>query len=226
MQTPLASQYKKILGRYLPAEAVLPVFEFLDRYAVHFRISRDRRTRLGDYSWPRPDHPYHSISVNGNINPYRFLAVLLHEMAHLDTRLQYQGSVRPHGHEWQRNYVARLKEYRHCFPAESLRYLDSYTARIPLNRRLGISFEQSLNWGDSGHNPGNDLQLNDLPAGSVFRLAVRPNILFQSMEKRRVRWICRRVDNGRRYVVPGYAPVLLPPDRSEASADTSLPSGM
>ena len=147
-------------------------------------------------------------------------------MAHLDTFLQYQNSVRPHGQEWQRNYAARLQEYRHCFPPDSQPMLDRYVARIPLSRRLGINFEQSLKWGDSGHMPENDLQLDDLPAGSIFRLVAHPSILFQSIEKRRVRWLCRRVDNGRQYVISGYAPVRLPSDLSEASADSSILFGM
>ena len=211
MQTSLASQYKQILGHYLPAEAVDSVYDLFNRHSVFFHITRERHSKLGDYRWPQPHHPHHEISVNGNQGPYMFLIVLLHEVAHLDTRLQYEGTVQPHGHEWQHNYATRLKEFRHCFPPESHPLIDRYTAHIPLRRRIGEELEHILKRYNPDYTPASELHLDDLPAGTRFRLAARPETLFQSVEKRRTRWLCRHLDNGRQYLVRGSAPVIPEP---------------
>ena len=206
--TLIATQYKERLAHYLPAGAVEPVYDYLNCNAVHLHITRERTSKLGDYRWLQPRHPYHEISVNGNLNPYRFLMVMLHEMAHLDTWLQYRNSIAPHGHEWQQNYAALLTQYRHCFPAGSHSLLERYVSRIPLNRRTGTAFEQSLKQYDPGYTPENDLHLDDLPAGTVFALAARPDTRFRSLEKRRTRWLCQHLGNGRQYLVLGTASVI------------------
>ena len=202
-----STQYKLHLSRYLPAEAVEPIYDILNTHAVHLHITRERHSKLGDYRWPQPRHPNHEISVNGNQGPYMFLAVLLHEIAHLDTRLQHQGRVAPHGHEWQQNYARRLQQFRLSFPPESLPLLDRYTSRIPLHRRTGEEFEQTLKRYNPDYSP--TLLLDDLPPGSLFRIATQPSILFRSIERRRTRWLCLNTANGRQYLVRASAPVTI-----------------
>lgn len=209
MPIPLSVQYKQSLGKYLPAEAVEGVYDILNRNAVHLHITRERHSKLGDYRWPQARHPYHEISVNGNLGPYMFLAVMLHEIAHLDIRLRYQGRVSPHGHEWQESYARRLLEFRSCFPPESLVLLDRYTGRIPLNRRTGEEFERVLKHYDPGYSPAQELHLDDLAPGSLFRIAGRSSPLFRNLERRRTRWLCQDVASGRQYLVRGSAPVTL-----------------
>lgn len=209
MKTASSALYKQILARYLPAEAVVPIYDILNRHAVAFHITRERRTKLGDYRWPQPNHPNHEISVNGNLGPYRFLAVLLHEVAHLDTRLFYGSDVSAHGHEWQEAYASRLKEFRHCFPPESRPILDAYISKIPLYRLKGEEFEQLLKRYDPDYNPTSEQCLDDLAVGSLFSLVSRPNMVFLALQRYRTRWLCRLEGNGRTYYVRGATPVHL-----------------
>jgi hypothetical protein len=51
------------------------------------------------------------------------------------------------------------------------------------------------------------LVLDDLPAGSRFRLKNKPELLFESLERRRTRWLCREVTTGRTYTVAATAEV-------------------
>ena len=199
-------RYRAILRNHLPEQAVGWVYEYLERHKVHFHITRERRSKLGDYRWPQSRHPFHEMSVNGDLPKLMFLWVFLHEAAHLETHLKYR-SVQPHGHEWQYEYVRLIADHRDCFPNEVRPMLDRYVARVPLQRSLGHEIEKAL------RHHGSDIQsvvamcLDDLPAGSRFRLKTKSEVLFESIERRRTRWLCRDVDSSRKYAVAGRAEV-------------------
>ncbi len=203
-------RYRAILGNHLPADAVDMVYAYLDCHKVHFHITLERRSKLGDYRWPQARHPYHEISINGNLNPYFFLWVFLHEAAHLETHAKCGVGVAPHGHEWQAEYAAMLSRYTGLFPSETRADIALYASRVPLARAVGRRVEAALHRYDSGVDPSAPppLCLDDLPAGSLFRLKNKPERLFRSVEKRRTRWLCADEDTGRMYTVGGNAEVV------------------
>lgn len=196
-------RYRAILRNHLPSEAVDWVYGYLDRYKVHFHITRERQSKLGDYRWIQPQHNYHEISVNGDLSPQMFLWVFLHEAAHLETHLKHP-SARPHGHEWQSEYALLLRQAIGFFPADAQEDIILYTSRIPLSRTLGRRIEEHLR-GDSSL----ALHLDDLPAGSLFCLKRKPDMLFRSVVRRRTRWLCTDVGTGRSYTVSGSAEVEM-----------------
>ena len=200
-------RYRAILRNHLPLEAVDWTYAYLDRYKVHFHITRGRRSKLGDYRWPQREHTFHEISVNGDLNPYLFLWVLLHEAAHLETHLKYS-NVAAHGHEWQGEYARLLAEHAVWFPTEVQPLVARYASRVPLYRPLLRQIEELLHRYDKDSVEGSVVHLDELPAGSRFRLKSRPERLFVSLEKRRTRWLCREVSTGRQYTVAGRAEVL------------------
>jgi len=76
----------------------------LAAHPVDVRISRPRRTKLGDHRAPTALRRRHRISVNDDLNPYAFLTTLLHEIAHAATWESHRARirrVRPHGSEWK-----------------------------------------------------------------------------------------------------------------------------
>ncbi len=204
---PTAEQYKAILRRYLPAAAVDTLYDFLNSHAVYLHITRQRSSKLGDYRMPQPRHPGHEISVNGDLNPYLFLWVLLHEMAHLNTYLHYGRNPQPHGHEWQQQYALLLNEYNSCFPAEAQPLIARYAAHLPLNRALGRDIERLFAHYNRGYNPAADIRLKELPLGSCFYIDQHPGRLFRMEEKRRTRYRCTELNSNRQYLVSGEAPV-------------------
>lgn len=198
-------EYKQILSRYLPTEAVEEVYNFMSTHGVHLHITRQRYSKLGDYRWPQMGHAFHEISVNGNLNPYHFLMVLLHEMAHLDNYVRFNTQVQPHGYEWQSAYAQRLNEYLYCFPSDLASLVRCYAARIPLSRSVEKEIDALMRHYDAGYDPEQDLTLDQLSVGDCFTLQERPGRRFQVMAKRRTRWLCRDLVDGKDYVVSGNA---------------------
>jgi hypothetical protein len=202
-------QYKRTLGRYLPTKAVDPTFDFIQQHNIHLHITRERHSKLGDYRWPQLRHPFHEISVNGNLNPYTFLWVLLHEMAHLNTHQRYGNRVQPHGHEWQEEYRQLIMAYIANFPTDAATLMRTYCRQIPLSHSIGTKIETILHHYDPDYNPASDLSLNQLSPGTVFRPVAKPSLLFKAIEKRRTRWICLNLDDKKQYLVSGTAQVEI-----------------
>ena len=210
MEQSAIDSYKQSLGRYVPVAAVDRVFGFMDRYCVHLHITRERQSKLGDYRWPQPPrHPYQEISVNGNLNMYFFLWVLLHEMAHLNTHQRYGTNVQPHGHEWQEEYRQLLLAYADCFPQDVVVLLRKYCRHIPLSHHIGSQIESLFRHYDEGYEPSADITLDMLQPGTRFRVKAKPQRLFVAVEKRRTRWICKDVATGMQYLVYGAAVVIV-----------------
>lgn len=206
-----ATQWKLILRRYLPPSAVEEVYCYLNTHAVHLHITRERSTKLGDYHRPYSSHNYHAISINGNLNPYMFLMVLLHEMAHLDTFLHFGRSVRPHGHEWQQCFAHLLMLYNKegNFPENVRTMLLHYTAHIPLSRSWLTRIENELSHYNADYIPEEDLRVRDLTPGSLFYIKTRPELVLRLVSKRRTRYQCTSEKDGTTYSVSGEAQVKL-----------------
>lgn len=202
-------KYRRILSNHLPDKVVDWVYDYLNLHKVHFHITRERQSKLGDYRWSQPRHPFHEISINGDLNPYYFFWVFLHEAAHLETHLKYN-SVQPHGHEWQEEYRRLLAAHAAAFPPEVQPLIAKYIHRRPLSHPLQRQVEEALRRFDPGYNPDNaPLHLDDLQVGDRFRLERRPDRLFEALEKRRTRWLCREIPSGRQYLVDGAAHIVF-----------------
>ena len=199
-------KYRHILSNHLPAAAVDWVYDYLYRYKVHFHITRERMSKLGDYRRPSPDHNFHEIRVNGDLNPYFFLWVLLHEAAHLETHQKYK-DMQPHGHEWQEEYRQLLIAHADLFPPELQPLLKKYTRRIPLSHPVGKEIEALLHHYDANYDP-DSITLDQLAVGDRFRLKRKPDQLFETLEKRRTRWLCKEIPSGRQYLVTGSAEIM------------------
>jgi hypothetical protein len=56
-------------------------FELIVVNRVHLKIVNERQTRHGDYR--KGLNGKHEITVNSNLNKYKFLMTLIHEISHL-----------------------------------------------------------------------------------------------------------------------------------------------
>ena len=208
----IIAKNKAILLKYMPAEAVDDVFDYLYSNKIHFKIVNDRKTKLGDYRWPQHRYRYHQITINGGLNSYAFLFVLLHEMAHHATYLRYQTSVNPHGHEWQLQYQTMLFHYvdKHIFPADIEQMIYRCYSSIPFKAVDERMMMDSFRRYDGDYDSMPTTLLQDLPINTIFR--TEGGRMFRSIEKRRTRYKCQSIPDGTLYLVQGTARVSIVDD--------------
>lgn len=87
------------LQEYIPQNAILKVIDLLDHDNLTVKVKNERKTRHGDYK--RLPNGKHQITVNSNLNSYRFLITLIHEIAHFEAYKNYGKVIKPHGIEWK-----------------------------------------------------------------------------------------------------------------------------
>ncbi|RLD57434.1 MAG: sprT domain-containing protein [Bacteroidetes bacterium] len=186
--------YKETLSEYIPETSVDSVFFRLDKHHVRLVISRKRVTKLGDYR-PPINQKFHRISINHDLNKFQFLITLIHELAHLETWLNYKNRVKPHGLEWKSAFKNLMGEYMDngIFPSDVKDALKLYFTKITssdtnLSRVLKKYDEET-----------DETTLEELPENAVF--AIYNGIVFRKQKRLRKRYRCKRIDNGKIYMV-------------------------
>lgn len=192
------------LKPYLPENSLEPVMSWLNGRHVFLRITRNRRTKLGDYRPPVKD-PVHRISVNGTLNPYEFLITLTHEIAHMMVWEKYARRVKPHGKAWKIQYSVMLASLLEMgiFPADMVEMVRKQVTNPRANSQGHADLARMLQERSAGHS---GMFLEDLPAGAIFSLPGGRR--FRKQEKLRKWYRCISLDNKRLYRISPVAVVI------------------
>jgi hypothetical protein len=195
---------KKILNNYLPAAAVEMVFDLIKSKNVHLKISRNRKTKFGDYR-PPVYHSNHRISVNHNLNPYAFLITFIHEYAHLLVFEKFKNRVLPHGKEWKRIYQLLIEEYINAdiFPDELDRVLIKSIQNSKASHSSDLELSRILQRYDS---TVTQIRVEDLPINTIFK--ANNGKRYKKGEKQRIRYKCVCLDNDRLYLFHPLTPII------------------
>lgn len=191
------------LKQYLPEKAVQPVYEMLIRYKVHLVITRQRRSKLGDFR-PGINGSVPKITLNHNLNPYSFFLTFLHEVAHLLVWKKFKNSVQPHGEEWKMT-LRQLQEpflSTEFFPQDILDNLQHENARIFAASSTDLKMARTLKGYDTAKK---GVFLETLPEKSIFTLP--DGRRFEKLGKRRKNFLCVSLDNHRNYIFNPIAEV-------------------
>lgn len=197
-------EYKAILQKYIPEAATPQVYQWLQEYHIHLKISRKRSSKLGDYRSPHKDKG-HQITVNHDLNPYSFLITLIHEIAHMLVWDKYRNRVRAHGKEWKETYRELMVPFfdMDIFPEDIDSALTNYLSKSYASSGSDLNLGRTLQKYDS--DPG--LTLENIPEDSVFSL---PNgMAFKKGTLNRKRYRCTRIDNNKVYLVSALIRVEL-----------------
>ncbi len=195
------------LQKYVPEHAVQSVFELIVTHEVHLKIVNERVTRHGDYR--KGASGKHEVTVNANLNKYRFLITLIHEIAHLVVFEKYGRYIKPHGDEWKMVFQRLMVPYirPEIFPHSILPLVANHfknpTASSDTDARLAFALKQFDERKSDIH------FMHEVPSGSFFRLA--NGRIFQKKGLRVKRYECLEVKTGKLYLFNANAEVEIIP---------------
>ena len=192
------------LSRYIPEHAVKPVFELIVANQVHLKIVNERQTRHGDYR--KGLSGKHEITVNSNLNKYKFLITLIHEISHLVAFEKFGRDIKPHGNEWKYSFQRLMIPYirPEIFPNHLLpllaRHFRNPTASSDTDATLALALKQFDQQNDKNY-------VFEIPYGSVFR--IQNGKIFKKIAVRTKRFECREISSGKTYLFNPNAEVEL-----------------
>ncbi len=188
----------------MPLYAVAPIFELIKLNNVHLKIVNERKTRHGDYR--RMPNGAQQITVNANLNKYRFLITLIHEIAHLVAFEKYGRNIKPHGIEWKLTFRELMVPFirPEIFPNKLLSLIAAHFR----NPRASSDTDARLSVALKSFDPDNDKNyIFEIPLGSIFR--IYNGKTFKKGQKRIKRYECLEIDTGKLYLFQPNAEVEL-----------------
>lgn len=192
------------LSNYIPEHAVKPVFELIVANQVHLKIVNERVTRHGDYR--KGINGKHEITVNANLNKYKFLITLIHEISHLVAFEKFGRNIKPHGEEWKYSFQILMVPFirPEIFPSHLLpllaRHFKNPTASSDTDATLSLALKQFDEQNDKNY-------IFEIPYGSVFRIS--NGKIFKKIAQRVKRFECVEINSGRIYLFNPNAEVEL-----------------
>lgn len=194
----------EILKKYIPENALPEVLSLLKKHQVHLQIVNKRVTRHGDYR--KLPNGQHKITINGNLNTYKFLITLIHEIAHLVAFTKYGSQIKPHGKHWKLTFQQLMLGFLHpkIFPDELLPVLALHfknpKASSDTDTRLALALKQF-------DPPSDKMHIFELPFGARFK--IQNNREFIKGNKRVKRYECTEIATGKIYLFNPNAEVDL-----------------
>ncbi|MDZ7613696.1 MAG: SprT-like domain-containing protein [Flavobacteriaceae bacterium] len=191
-----------VLSGYLPEASVNDILELLDKYPCNLKIVSNRKSKHGDFK--KLGFGHYQVTINNDLNKYRFLITLVHEIAHLVTYKQ-KASARPHGTEWKLNFQKLMLTFLRpeIFPPQVLAALANYLRNPKACTDTDIQLSLALKYCDD-NKVGNFIF--ELPENSRFSYNER---VYIKGEKRRTRFACREINTKRQYLFHHNALVLF-----------------
>jgi SprT protein len=189
-------QNLEALRQFLPEHSFEIIEPYLQEYKIQLKLTRARKNILGNFQKDfRSDT--NSITVNGDLEPYNFLLTLAHEIAHCVCINKHGRSVASHGKEWQVINGIILKQLidAEVFPADIVQvlnrnlYAQAASCSDPVLEAVLLKYDTRKQ----------HLQLiSSLALGTRFKLENERQ--FVIVEKRRTRYLCTELTNGKQFL--------------------------
>jgi len=192
----------EILEKYLPSHSVSSVFKMIEEHRVHLKIVNERVTRHGDYR--KMPSGAHQITVNSNLNKFRFLITLVHEIAHLVAFEKYGRRIKPHGKEWKFTFQQLMLPFirPQIFPDQLLPLIAQHFRNPKASSDTDAHLAVALKRYDAENDK---TYIFELPVGGLFR--IYNGKVFKKGERLRKRYECQEVSSGRTYLFQPNAQV-------------------
>jgi SprT protein len=192
------------LKDYISPKALNRVLELLKHGNLTVIIKNERKTRHGDYR--RLPNGKHQITVNSNLNEYRFLITLIHEIAHFEAYKNYGRFIKPHGVEWKRTFQHLMLPFLNpdIFPMELLPMLAKHFKNPKASSDSDTKLALALKQFDA---PNDKTYIFDVPLGTLFKLY--NGRVFKMGPLRVKRYECLEIRTGKLYLFNPNAEVEL-----------------
>lgn len=200
-----SDKLRKILQPQVPEHSLDYCLELWTKTPFHFKISRSRKTKLGDFRYRR-DQSIQTITINSDLNRFQFLITFIHEVAHLHTFLKFGYNIPPHGAEWKSTFQQLMQPMltSWVFPRDLLIPLQRHMKAPKASSARDLFLMKELSKYDPVELEDNTCFLSDLKPGIQFELSGR---IFKKGETRRTRVLCEEVNSGRKYLIAQLAKV-------------------
>lgn len=196
----------QILQRYFPEAAIPMVTKAYSQSRFNLRFKRPRTSKLGDFRAPRNSDELCTITLNQDLNPYQMLVTFVHELAHYQVHVNHpRKRLEPHGEEWKQTFTQLLLPYLkpEIFPEDIIQALQRHLQHIKASSTADPNLAKVMKRYDKKATV--DLTVEDIPEDAVFQL--KNGMTFKKGPKRRTRYQCECLDNGKTYTVSGMAEI-------------------
>jgi len=185
------------LQNYIPHKAVEGILKLLSNENVVVKIKKERKTRHGDYR--KLPNEKHQITVNSNLNEYRFL---------MTGRF-----IKPHGVEWKRSFQHLMLPFLNpnIFPDNLLPLLANHFKNPKASSDTDTKLALALKQFDA---PNNKTYIFEVPEGSIFKMY--NGRAFKRGSKRVKRYECVEIKTGKIYLFNPNAEVELISAKAES----------
>ncbi|OBX21532.1 MULTISPECIES: SprT-like domain-containing protein [Bizionia] len=183
------------LKSYIPDAAIPQIIALLDHDELTVKIKTERKTRHGDYR--RLPNGKHEITINSNLNSYRFLITLIHEIAHFEAYKTFGKNIKPHGKAWKHTFQKLMLPFLNpaIFPMDLLPLLANHFKNPKASSDTDIKLAFALKQFD----PQNDkTYVFEIPFGQNFKLY--NGKIFKKGNKRVKRIECIEIKTGKLYL--------------------------
>lgn len=198
------------IQNHIPTQAIPKVNSLLEHDNLVVKIKKERKTKHGDYK-PLPNGK-HQITINSNLNQYKFLITLIHEIAHFEAFQKYGRFIKPHGVEWKRTFQHLMLPFLNpeIFPNKLLPLLASHFKNPKASSDTDIKLALALKEFDILNNK---TYIFEIPFGRLFKL--HNGRIFKMGKKRVKRFECIEVNTGKLYLFNHNAEVELINENNE-----------
>jgi len=195
---------QEILRDYIPEQSIIQVLKLLEHDNLVVKVKKERKTRHGDYR--KLPNNKHQITINSNLNEYRFLITLIHEIAHFEAYNQYGRFIKPHGTEWKRSFQHLMLPFLNpeIFPESILPTLANHFKNPKASSDTDIVLSRVLKQFDA---PNDKTYIFEIPFGSTFKLY--NGKIFKKGNKRVKRYECIEIKTGKLYLFNPNAEVEI-----------------
>lgn len=192
------------LKSYLPEKAFSKIIKLLEVDDLIIKIKKERKTRHGDYR--RLSCGKHQITINSNLNKYRFLITLIHEISHFEAYKLYGKFIKPHGVEWKHTFKHLMLSFLNpeVFPNHLLPLLAKHFKNPKASSDTDVQLALALKQYDE---PNDKIYIFEVPLGKDFKLYNEK--VFRKGKRRVKRFECVEIKTGKLYLFNPNAEVKL-----------------